>query len=1122
MQAPDGGETLSPGRPDARRLERALSNFEEFESGGAVSPVEDAAAGLVLTADDINFFLMKCFWSFAVCHIVAVIVWKLDRKLESFLDSDNRLRAGLAEHYFCFVNQAWYAVLAPYWSYWWVFTPLGLTYWMIFRYKEPHPWSKYSRGCPGWFSRILFSIPIVKRHVKRTDFHEFTTLLVLYLLMKELFLLYVAKPLAAGPDSSVSRLAGENVAAVVLFFCSHRCKICLARLSFSATDVYAPLMVGMGAVALLSWFFGSPGYLFFHTQPFAAILQHEGGFVLLYLAGNLTVTMLRVWLTLLAPDFLDFVEDSFDDWARVYEKFFQHRQVSLRDALRMEEENARVEKLRRERAERAAKLEAMETEARRLFIDKKWAEARDILGEIIRPGGPLMGPACQCGDPVCDTVDPCGQGEQPCSEYPSAAQWDRYEAISTGRAACSLNLALEYAHQKCFHKAFSTLVNTMADFLDLIPRDYVILIRQVRDACLLQHMRTSTDTEEYASVVASMQVALQVSRPESITAAVWAEWRSKDKNVLLVLLEARLAQLHDMQLEKSSNPSRASPTYRAGMERLETVLINCEKLREQTRDSEGMEHLPWLSVTVLLWMASAKHALASSGFSDAHLTACEQGLEHIQAALSSQIEYMAYCNTFRASETNELGGISPIALPLAEVGPGEFHEGECYDPYSFWGYWGKSLGPRDNPFTRGYLAYAGMRNVTFFNSDLLEACRSVERDLEKVLETQQAQQRQRAEEAKQVERALEEQRRLEEETAALKKREAEERQRAAREERLRKEADKKQQKLREKEEAERRKREEEKAKKEEEEKKRRREVAMAARREEADRQREEAERLAAEEAERLRLEAIQAERERRIQEEEQRKIERRRERELELEREKERKRQRELEKEMEREREKEREKERERARAREKQLQEAAAAAARKKREEEAAAAAFWTQKRRDEEAAAAAAAAAFAAQAEAAAAAAAAATMNWSAEAAAMNWSAEAAAMNWSTEAAGEAALDEAPEDEERMFRSAIEQLMGDEGDDLGGSANESSMLMPIVSEADAAGMQYGGRRQGRHRGDRKECVVCLEDDVDGWRMLRPCGHACLCERCAASPALSSCPICRAPIQEIIPVYLG
>ena len=50
------------------------------------------------------------------------------------------------------------------------------------------------------------------------------------------------------------------------------------------------------------------------------------------------------------------------------------------------------------------------------------------------------------------------------------------------------------------------------------------------------------------------------------------------------------------------------------------------------------------------------------------------------------------------------------------------------------------------------------------------------------------------------------------------------------------------------------------------------------------------------------------------------------------------------------------------------------------------------------------------------------------------------------------------------------------------------------------------------------RECVVCFDRDVS--HIFVPCGHQCVCERCAATVMATSCecPICRGashPVRE-------
>ena len=54
------------------------------------------------------------------------------------------------------------------------------------------------------------------------------------------------------------------------------------------------------------------------------------------------------------------------------------------------------------------------------------------------------------------------------------------------------------------------------------------------------------------------------------------------------------------------------------------------------------------------------------------------------------------------------------------------------------------------------------------------------------------------------------------------------------------------------------------------------------------------------------------------------------------------------------------------------------------------------------------------------------------------------------------------------------------------------------------------------------KSCVVCLEEDVN--HVIIPCGHICLCQKCAKSNVLRKmnkrCPECRGKMEKVYRVY--
>ena len=55
----------------------------------------------------------------------------------------------------------------------------------------------------------------------------------------------------------------------------------------------------------------------------------------------------------------------------------------------------------------------------------------------------------------------------------------------------------------------------------------------------------------------------------------------------------------------------------------------------------------------------------------------------------------------------------------------------------------------------------------------------------------------------------------------------------------------------------------------------------------------------------------------------------------------------------------------------------------------------------------------------------------------------------------------------------------------------------------------------------DSRECVVCMgaSSDVEGWMMLRTCGHVCVCRVCCVG--LNECPLCRSGVSESFVVFL-
>jgi len=51
-------------------------------------------------------------------------------------------------------------------------------------------------------------------------------------------------------------------------------------------------------------------------------------------------------------------------------------------------------------------------------------------------------------------------------------------------------------------------------------------------------------------------------------------------------------------------------------------------------------------------------------------------------------------------------------------------------------------------------------------------------------------------------------------------------------------------------------------------------------------------------------------------------------------------------------------------------------------------------------------------------------------------------------------------------------------------------------------------------------ECKVCFNGNMD--TILMPCGHVCLCNSCAKLLPENKCPICKAPIQYVMKLFLS
>lgn len=86
-----------------------------------------------------------------------------------------------------------------------------------------------------------------------------------------------------------------------------------------------------------------------------------------------------------------------------------------------------------------------------------------------------------------------------------------------------------------------------------------------------------------------------------------------------------------------------------------------------------------------------------------------------------------------------------------------------------------------------------------------------------------------------------------------------------------------------------------------------------------------------------------------------------------------------------------------------------------------------------------------------------------------------------------------------------------------------QTTMDSPTGASSSGALGSYAGapRRADFKPATSGTCVVCLESDVDA--MLYSCGHMCTCAMCGRHLIASgqSCPVCRAPIRDVVRVYM-
>ncbi|XP_074647977.1 uncharacterized protein LOC141903657 [Tubulanus polymorphus] len=82
-----------------------------------------------------------------------------------------------------------------------------------------------------------------------------------------------------------------------------------------------------------------------------------------------------------------------------------------------------------------------------------------------------------------------------------------------------------------------------------------------------------------------------------------------------------------------------------------------------------------------------------------------------------------------------------------------------------------------------------------------------------------------------------------------------------------------------------------------------------------------------------------------------------------------------------------------------------------------------------------------------------------------------------------------------------------------------EVAASLSAVNEPSSAAATTASRYQSYPAND-NQCLICLENDAD--TVLYQCGHLCMCQGCAYAlkERSAKCPVCRAPIKDMLRVY--
>jgi len=448
------------------------------------------------------------------------------------------------------------------------------------------------------------------------------------------FVLYVVRSYSGQEEESeLANIVGEKFAAIICISSSNRVNVWL--LAYLNRDDKSYIPSGAVIFYVLTWLFAP-----MHMEDFVKILRSDQGFALLYLSGRVAFGVLDMTLATIAS----WYKQEADEYEREQSVQRGKRRVSMQKLA-------------------AKRVDELVEQARRLFESQDYEEAlvcyTKVVGEIIdkqiveeildsvprannkdkpRLASCLLAMAhCTrlafgaCPEPRESTQWPCGW---PCSIYSQVLhEFGDYLSSEELRGARLLRdqSVLMFL---CRHESQDSALT------DNVTRD-----SGAPKALRYAHQHASQYVASITGLLKCMQMEMR-RRPAGFTAPLWARWREKDRQVLVPILEARLAQMHDL--------CSVSPTYTVGQEIFESVLRACAarddadvphenalakqganravvnpSLEAEETDVFLVEY-KMIQIQVHLWMASAKYAFASSGVSDTHLAACRGALEHLE------------------------------------------------------------------------------------------------------------------------------------------------------------------------------------------------------------------------------------------------------------------------------------------------------------------------------------------------------------------------------------------------------------------------------------------------------------------------------------------------------------